>query len=214
MGGMWDVYPAGADHIHWHLYPDPHRNREHNPGDQVFFEEAATMPDNGWFSATIPNTEAARNGGVGDFYYHLVADWVTTASDRRAEQLQGGRGRDAVSAGRQHRRLRRLRTARPVKFPATTYDGSFVFRFFVDAPTTVINLYDGDMDRGDDTDDANSPNLPPNLTGAVTDPLTTWPPFQTSFATRNPAEGAYPGFPRTISRSAIHCGSSPASSTM
>ena len=53
----------------------------------------------------------------------------------------------------------------PVSFPPTTYDGAFTFRFFLDAPATVINLYDGDMDRADDTDDANSPNDPPNLTG-------------------------------------------------
>ena len=29
MGGTWDVVPAGgADQIHWHLYPDPNRDRE------------------------------------------------------------------------------------------------------------------------------------------------------------------------------------------
>ena len=25
MGGTWDVYPPGADEIHWHVYPDPDR---------------------------------------------------------------------------------------------------------------------------------------------------------------------------------------------
>ena len=174
------------------------------------------MPDNGWFSTTIPNTESARNGGAGDFYYHLVADWVTTMATNEQNNFKVAvEGTPYLPAGS---------TVGfdgfgpsdpdPVKFPATTYDGSFLFRFFVPAPTTVVNLYDGDMDRADDTDDANSPNLPPNLTGTVTDPLTTWPPFQTSVATRNPAEGAYLGLRRTISRSATHCGSAPASSTM
>ena len=54
------------------------------------------------------------------------------------------------------------------KFPATTFDGVFTFWPFLAAPSPFLDVWTGDFDRADDTDDANSPAFPPFTYPAVT----------------------------------------------
>jgi len=190
-GGSWDIVSlppaglAGLDRVVYKLYADPDLLGNTDPADMIWYQPSLdynpdgtiwSMPDNGWFEATI--TDTARSGYNAEklaYYYHLVCEWEvtdTTLSKQNNFKLAVTGGQPFLLAGSSIGFLA-LKDAGPI-LPATTYDGTFTFNFLVTGPTERIDLWDGDADLGwialgiTDTDDLNSPEFPPFLYSSYT----------------------------------------------
>ena len=168
MAGTWDVTsPPSAipDNLTYRLYRDPTAAGNQLPGDLLASWPSTTMPDNAWFTISLPQDVGAQRVD-GDYEYHLTATWntLTLANEqnnfkvavRGAPYIRHGSGIGVIGYG--------PNDPNPTLFPPTSYDGTFKFRIGFPLPTgpsTNVDLWDGDFDRVDDTNDANSPAFPP-----------------------------------------------------
>jgi hypothetical protein len=133
------------------------------------------MPDNGFFSVTLPQDPGAFNAARGAFLYHLVADYDTLLVVNEVNVFKVVvQGQPFLLAGSTIGFIafppQGLVVPGSINAPPTTYDGTFSFNFFVPQPADRIDLFDGDADRLDDTDDPNSPAFPPFQTSPFTFP--------------------------------------------
>lgn len=180
MGGKWDPWaPSTAipDQVTFTLYADP--NRTGSKSVVVASADGATMPDDAWFSAVVPNTPAALSPR-GTYMYNLVVSWqaITLASETNNFKLRV-EGQIYAPAGGSYGLLAYTpNDPDAVKNSPSTYDGTWHFHLVVPAGASQLVVWDGDFDRFDDVHDLDSP---------------AFPPFPYSPATL--AEGAYPGIP-------------------
>lgn len=182
MGGNWDFGPVNADQLTYKLFRDPLKSGNTNPADLIWTIPSTAMTDNGWFATPTIPTDAGAQNVDGNFYYHLVADWNTTLIADEINSIKVRvNGQPFLLAGS---------TIGFIGFPAggliipgllvappSTYDGKFTFRFLVPPGGSLnsIDLFDGDADRADDTDDPNFSGLPPFPTSPLTRPEGVWP---------------------------------------
>jgi len=183
--GSWDIVSlppdglAGLERVIYKIYADPDLVGNTDPNDMIWSQPSLdynpdgtewSMPDNGWFEATI--TDSARSGYNAEklaYYYHLVCEWEvsdTSLSKQNNFKLAVTGGQPFLLAGSSIGFLA-LKDAGPI-LPATTYDGTFTFNFLVTGPTERIDLWDGDADLAADTADFNSPAFPPFLHSSYT----------------------------------------------
>jgi hypothetical protein len=183
MGGLWDRLPVGPpDQIRFELYKDPNLEGSTNPADLVgTWETPSSLADNRWCDLsesgviecrdspcdspqTLPRIDqACPSVPSGNCFYHLVAHWNTEEEDNESNFfkvavegtpfLLGGStiGFQASDSN----------TAALPSDPTSTntaYDGIFEFQLLVTEEQVVMDLFDGDFDRADDTNDPNSPS--------------------------------------------------------
>lgn len=161
--GIWDI---GRQALTFTLYADPSGMGQ--PGAQLAFWNGPDMPNNAWFTATIPNNPAARSLS-GNYFYLLVV---------RAPNAQ------QIFASRYKVRTDGVISLLPIPFAytaaltdaerviypnypsltPTTYNGTFDFHTYQFQSQTSFAIWDGDMDFGPatrttfDTDDPDTPN--------------------------------------------------------
>src|SRR5262249_9053773 len=151
--------------------PDPLLTGNNNIAQSILTVSSTTLPDNDWKLFNVAQVATALNPQSGDYFYHLVAIW-TTLNNPNEENLfkvsiQGTpfllAGSTIGFIGAAHPELGGIPNN-------IVYDGNFTFQFVVPSGTASISLWDGDADRVDDTDDPNSPSLPPFQTSPFTKP--------------------------------------------
>lgn len=182
MGEQWDRWQepsvGGAsypfDDVEFVLYRDPQVVGNTNSVDQLASWSGFVMPDNQWFTVKVSQDAGAYNPVRGAYYYHLICKWVIT-NNWQNEQNNfkiAVQGRPFLRAGSTvgfegYKQLFDQRLADNSGQPRTSYDGTFTFYFALPEATPdgqdlqVIDLWDGDADVRDDTDDPNSPAFPP-----------------------------------------------------
>lgn len=196
--GYWDTWglptgPGGQavpfDDVEFVLYRDPQVVGNMNPADQLAVWSGLVMPDDDWFKTTVNQDAGAFNAARGAYYYHLVCNWLTTDYANEQNNFKIAiQGRPFLRAGSTIGFEGFTFKIPPdgydssgIPVPRTKYDGTFTFYFNLPengGQLQSIELWDGDADFVDDTNDANSPEQPP---------------FPTSPYTYN--EGANPGDP-------------------
>jgi hypothetical protein len=165
-GGMWDEGSMGLEFI---LYADPFLASDETV--EIARWQGNSMPDNDWFSITLPNDPAAKSPS-GTYFYHMLVRNLAPSPNYWNNFKVRSDGLTlilpkvfAFSAG--------LHTAAelpviypnyPASFTPTTYDGTIDFHFFVPSSQSSLEVWDGDMDYGAfdgstiDADDADTPN--------------------------------------------------------
>jgi hypothetical protein len=176
MGSLWDRWwESPFDQLTFKLYRDPEVDGYSTAADLLYTWPAGQMPDDDWCTLNpagtpvcstgtkIPRDADAHNAVRGFDYYHLVADWNTplVAQNEQNNFKVRLEGTPFVLAGS------------TIGFegfqcvpetwwypggwvPVPLYDGHFAFYFYVAEDAEAIDLYDGDADFEDDTDDLNS----------------------------------------------------------
>jgi hypothetical protein len=207
VGGFFDTPSSGGDTILYELFPDPNIVGN-TAGTPIFTVASTALSDNGWDSFPITQTNAALNATTGDYFYHLVATWTTNnvAQEQNLFKI-AAEGQPFLLKGST---IGFQGVAGPLQPSNINYDGKFVFLIGVPASTTRIDLYDGDADRADDTDDPNSPPgiahpdfatclANTNTPGCPNSSINPFPPFQTpminNLGTGTNPQGANPGSP-------------------
>ena len=173
MGGLWDPIldsSATPDEVWYVLYADPDTIGETDPAAEVRRWSSTDMMDDDWFAATITNDLRAL-ATDGTHVYNLVVSWQTTLIDHEQNNFKVraetelfarsgsllsfiGYGPDAID--------RRF-------FDDTSYNGRWTFYADVKTDAERIVLWDGDLDRADDTDDPNTGDFPPFPTSSDTE---------------------------------------------
>ena len=178
VGGFWDEQTlAGDAAFRYRLFRDPLKNGTTSmPFDDL---PSGGMPDDSWFDKTY-STDSSAQAPSGNYFYRMEAAWevdpVDTAFNdfklRTSGQISVAAGQNfGFAAGPQ-------RIFPPDVDPfvgsgdpnpgdtndpdANSYDGQFVFFFYVPSELSSITFWDGDADRNLDTDDPNTPNTDPD----------------------------------------------------
>jgi protocatechuate 3,4-dioxygenase beta subunit len=195
MGGKWD--PGGgpaADAVTFALFADP---MAANARSVLVTQWSSTaMPDNDWFCATVSNVPAAL-GDDGDYHYNLVASWATqlVANEQNNFKIRV-EGLVYLLANSTYGFIGYgPNDPAPSLYPPTTYDGTWRFMLSVPVGVKTLSLWDGDLDRADDTDDARTPAFPPFPYPALT--------RAEGVAPGAPADDAAPASPLRLSPSIV-----------
>ena len=165
--------------------------------------------------AALPQEANAANAdGYG--YYHLIADWDST--DSTDEQNNFKVSVEATEFYTDFISTPYLLKGTTIGFegfgpsvplpstPFNNYDGIFEFFLLVDDAPSEIELWDGDLDLDADTDDANSPALPPFQVSPVTldqGALPGSPPDDSEFALLRQEPGIYYEFSTPMDTPAV-----------
>jgi hypothetical protein len=189
--GHWDVNDAGTADLTYALYADPAGDGSHTGGligafsgnnanpvtGALYTASAATMPDNDWWNLDVTTTSAAQAAHKDPFIYDLVITMNQAGLDTGAESSFKLRTNGSLSIlpgvigfiGSMRVSPNDFKTIYP-NFPnslsPTTYDGHWSFSFQVPANQTQLDIWDGDWDVAQDTDDPDSPRFPTFPQGA------------------------------------------------
>jgi hypothetical protein len=167
VGGMWvGHWDETTTEVIYTLYADASKNGK---GKQVVGEwhgNQDPMPDNDWYTVNVENVPEARNSN-GHYYYRIECvrpegEWGISAFKLRSTgYLSTGRS-DLVDASFAIVGMIANENDVLIAFPEfggdydnpgpSTYDGSWDFQFYVPEEQTMIELWDGDFDRGTSTD--------------------------------------------------------------
>lgn len=162
-GGRWDI---GTLQMQYTLYADPNGD---GTGTQVLAQwTGAEMPDNAWFSATVPSAASAQSP-TGDYFYRLVVHNpdITVANTWSNFKIRTSGTVVALLD-------RPVAYTSPVfsladaqvicpSYPTlepTTYDGSWSFYLYRRVARPDFTIWDGDMDYGSYDCSANDDNDP------------------------------------------------------
>jgi len=168
--GFWDSWSplsATPDEVTFELYLDPNAIGNTNPADLIASAPGGPMADNDWeLFVDMPNDPGAHqnNDPTQDFIYHLVARWDTeNVPDISNPFKVRANGLPFLLAGSTigYQGYKSRTGLGDTVFPIPLfYDGTFNFAAeLIDGVNNCyIDIYDGDMDRSDDTDDPNTPN--------------------------------------------------------
>ena len=156
------------DQVFFTLYVDPTGVESTNPADLVAQWDGATMPNDAWFSVVLPQDPRACAAGI--CRYNLDVTWQGNILANVQNNFKlDVKGQLALLAGSSYGFIGYgPNDPDSIKFPATTFDGTFTFWPFLAAPSPFLDVWTGDFDRADDTDDPNSPAFPPFTYPAVT----------------------------------------------
>lgn len=177
-GGHWD---QGNIPLQYSLYADPLGDGS-GSGGLVASWSGSGMPDNDWFSVSVPQAESAR-AASGAYFYTLVirhpdqGPWSWPNVKLRTDgalALLGGSMLTFNAAWANSGDAPIVYPDWPNRTP-TTYDG--LWEFFLDVPESTPHLvvWDGEWDYGShdgqttDTDDPDTPNtsaIPPWVQGS------------------------------------------------
>lgn len=174
--GMWDT---GGEQLTFTLFADP--TARGASAVQLASWSGSAMPDNAWYSVTVPNAASARSRS-GVYFYHLRVS-VANASTAFLNNFKVRSGGIIALLPRPFAYMATSLNALNVIYPnypdlsITTYDGSFEFHAQVATSLDAFKLWDGDLDYGKwdgstrDTDDFNTDNTSiPSWSTAVAQP--------------------------------------------
>jgi PKD repeat protein len=172
VGGAWDIGTNSPDTILYTLIADGMRD---GTGSRVVMSwTSAMMADDDWSEFCQP-VDADAKAPSGNHFYRLEVQWQSPAS---ADDLNGFKLRSDAQVSIAVQKIGFI--AAPLNLgldpavltgdpdPATndaganSYDGSWEFHAYLSAPGAAVNFREGDADRGDDTDDADTPNVDPD----------------------------------------------------
>lgn len=163
MGGKWDPRSGGSsvpDVVRYTLYADPEASNARSVVVAQWF--SSEMPDDGWWSSSVPQAPAGL-GSDGNYRYNLVVEWVTTNVTNEQNNFKiRVEGLVYLLANSTYGFIGYgPNDPNPAIYPATSYDGTW--RFMVDVPSDArtLDFWDGDFDRAADTNDPLSPARPP-----------------------------------------------------
>jgi len=167
LGGYWDIrsHGTGHDQSWFTLYADPTMTGSTNAADQVAQWDGSTMLDSGWFNTSISNDSRALTAS-GEYSYALDVTWKTNNSvditnafklKSNADILSFANSRYGVIA-HGHNVWQHIWEG---EIEYTMYDGMWQFFLEIPEPVTELNLWNGDFDLANDTDDGNTPDFPP-----------------------------------------------------
>ncbi|MBC7233755.1 MAG: hypothetical protein H5T68_11010 [Chloroflexi bacterium] len=203
MGELWDRWEEPSvgmasypfDDVEFVLFRDPQAVGNTNSADQIALWSGLSMPDDDWFQVMVNQDAGAFNAERGVFIYHLVCRWVIT-NDWHDEQNNfkvAVQGQPFLRAGSTvgFEGFNYVYGPNVTSVQWTKYDGTFTFHFMLpeatpSGPIRVIDIWEGDADRWDDTEDVNSPSFPTfqyspytlpegNNPGLPPDDNTAWP---------------------------------------
>ncbi len=189
LGGRWDVALNPHDELNYRLYADPNLLGNTDAGNLVSERFSETMADNDWTElVNMAQDGRAYNAARDSYIYHLVAEWATNnfSDEQNNFKVRVANGTPFILPGSTIGFIGYgPDDPAPAVFPQTTYDGTLtVIAVIPDIGSVAcrLDIYDGDADRVDDTDD---PNTSTNLADL---------PFNVSTATL--PERARPGLPQ------------------
>ncbi len=165
MGGRWDpTSPPGAtpDQLTYRLYRDPLGAGNTDPTELLASWASSQMPDDDWWQVVVSHDPGARTA-AGGYGYHLAVTWNQPQLANEQNNFKVAvRGLAYVRAGSTvgiigYGPLDPL----PDTYPPTNYDGSVKLRLALAEPASLLEVWEGDLDRWDDTDDLESPPFPP-----------------------------------------------------
>ena len=193
----WDFLGAASD-IRYTLFADPNKD---GSGTQIgsWLGNGNGMPDNDWFTITLPQ-DASANAGDGFHVYRLEAELVDPSANTISNFSVRALGNITLEKGVPFSfevPLRDFPDADIIypDWPAltnSTYDGTWSFALLVEPDTngdlTEVVIWDGDLDHGSfDSSalDSDDPDTPADDDG---NPGTQYPSF--AVAGSNNPEGA------------------------
>jgi hypothetical protein len=175
VGGAWDF---GATSFSYRLFKDPLKNgTSASPLETIASSQAV---DDDWFEKSYSTDDDAK-APSGNYFYRLEAGWTSGTPPgnfnnfkvRTSGQISIRSGQDfGFAAGPQ--RIPPETELDPFVGSgdpnpgeqndpnANSYDGEFLYYFYVPIGLPSITFWDGDNDRDGDTDDPNTPNTDPD----------------------------------------------------
>lgn len=205
-GGSWD---AGSAELEYTLFADPMANgagtavigrwfgnRTNGVSGTNWTASAATMPDNNWWNLTV-NTATAARSPAGHYFYRLTIRLLDpNATSVAAFKLRTSGGVSLSPGTVGYMAVLNQYNDGYVVYPTwsgdyppadpffftnapSTYDGSWRFHLDLNASTTELRFWDGDLDKGNnaavtepallsildtvDTKDPDSPDVLPDF---------------------------------------------------
>lgn len=175
--GFWDLNLL-HDEQTFRLFKDPTATGNTAAVDEIALinNNSASMPDNAFVNIFSGTVDPGTYNAVRDAYvYHLVAEWDTLLVTDESNVFKvrvNDPATPVILAGSSVGLIGLDSFTGDLGLALdTSYIGDVVFRVIVpDAGGTTCNLlmYNGDLDHADDTDDANSPPMPPFATSPLT----------------------------------------------
>lgn len=214
-GDTQGIFDQGTVPLVFRLFADPEGNGTGTT--QIAEWQGNTLTNNGWYTATINNTAAARCVS-GDYFYTLKVQTTDPATVHWSNFKLRTNGTIAIANSSNFTFSAPLTNAldAAVVYPSfptlqpTTYNGEWYFHMFIPTSISSLEIWDGDLDRGsynctdNDTDDEDTPNERPSwATGAAVPEniATSTVPCQNSAG--QPTGGTTTSNPPDDSRSAV-----------
>lgn len=169
---MWD-HTSQPQILRFTLYADPLGT--YDKTQEIGSWLGNTMPDNDWFTISIPNLPEARSPS-GNFIYHMeVSPTIASLKYQSNFKVRTDGYESLIAQPFSFLATLMSRADRSVVYPlypdlsVTTYDGTFDFYVYAPVDRQDFAVWDGDVDFGSadlsikDTDDLDTPNdvLPP-----------------------------------------------------
>jgi hypothetical protein len=176
MAGNWDSTTTESTYT---LYADPMKDGAGTQVVATWRGNTDPMPNNGWFTVDVPQSPAAK-APSGHYFYRIEAVRPVVGSGINAFKLRSSgyliTGK-STQAGNLLGIVGMLYTKgdRAILYPQfqnsantgpSNYSGDWSFSFYVPASQSILELWDGDFDRGtqaslaQDTDDPNTEGKP------------------------------------------------------
>ena len=171
----WDQPISGVDQMDYKLYKDPLKN-----GAMTLLDSWSNsgLLDDDWSSRTYSTSNDAK-APSGNYFYRLEVNWndPSTANDINSFKIRVD-GQISVVRSQPY-----CIEGAPISGSdpplgsgdpnpgeqndpgANSYDGDWLFYFYVPTKVHTMKFQDGDLDRVDDTDDPNTPNIDPDGPG-------------------------------------------------
>jgi PKD repeat protein len=171
----WDQPQYPVDRLDYKLYKDPMKS-----GGSVLLDSwtDASLLDDDWSARTYATSSDAK-APSGNFFYRVEVNWHDpgSANDMAGFKLKvdgqisvAGNQAFCVQGAPMSSRDPDIGSGDPNPGDqndpnANSYDGDWFFYFYVPVKVDTMKFKDGDLDRADDTDDANTPNTDPDGPG-------------------------------------------------